>query len=246
MDPWDLILKQKYADAVELYRLQSADTSKDPPTLSNYGTALLCVENLVMAKKMFERANTFANKEMRGKSRPYLCNIATVQWLMGKPGDAIKTVTASVNGILDGSIHYADMAGGVSQGLMLWYFGFEANDAAAQELAKKYLQKLVKRSRIKWWPGPIAQYMMGQKKREDVLVEACGTKDECEAIQLAKSDTLKRRELVNALFYFAVRERMHGNEEKCRRLMRECVGLENPYLEEEWFLARAEVDAFEK
>ena len=94
---------------------------------------------------------------------------------------------------------------------------------------------------MKYWPGALALFALGQKTEEEVLVELFGTNDLQESVRQATTDLLKRRRLVQSLFYFATRNRAEGNEKQCRIRMLTCFELENPVLEVEWYLARAEI-----
>ncbi len=64
--------------------------------------------------------------------------------------------------------------GGVEQGVLLWCAGIIAPDAGASEHALKYLRKLAGKSRIQYWPGPLALFALGERSEEEVLKEACG------------------------------------------------------------------------
>ncbi len=57
----------------------------------------------------------------------------------------------------------------------------------------------------------------------------------------AKAELGRRRRLTVALFHDGVRSRAQGGEERCLARMRECYALENPLLEQEWYLAQYEV-----
>src|SRR5262249_14152329 len=59
-------------------------------------------------------------------------------------------------------------------------------------------------------------------------------------VKSARKDLFTRRKLVQALFYLATCKRHQGRERECKSLMRKCAALENPILEPEWYLARAE------
>jgi hypothetical protein len=61
-------------------------------------------------------------------------------------------------------------------------------------------------------------------------------------MRLVRKDVLKRRRLVNAMFYFATRSRDEGSEEECLARMRKCASIENPIVEVEWYLARGEAE----
>ena len=84
---------------------------------------------------------------------------------------AIRTLRQAVDGILDGAIAYSDIAGGVSQGVLLWNMGITAEDKASRTYALKYLKRLAKRKRSAYWPGPLARFAVAQNvpARKNVL-----------------------------------------------------------------------------
>src|SRR5262249_34200979 len=154
--------------------------------------------------------------------------------------EAIETFKASVGGILDGSIKFADLAGGVSQGLLLWYSGVTAQDLSAVASAENYLRKLTGHASSQFWPGPLARFVLRQLTFEQLLFDNFATLDPEVATINSKADLLSRRRLVQTFFYYAVSERAHNDESTCRAWMLKCAQLENPILEVEWYLARAE------
>ena len=243
MTPLDLLESHRYAEAAAAY----ADYSKkgDPVhgAPGGYAKACLCLGRLEEAVTYFRLANKRASEKLKGETQPYLALIGTAEWLLGRRAEAIRTLTQSVDGVLDGSIGYGDQAGGVEQGVLLWYAGVTAQDMAASEHALKYLRKLAGKSRIQYWPGPLALFALGERSEEEVLKEACGVGQLDAAAEEAHKNLLKRRHLVNSLFYFGVRQRVNGCEEQCRQWMRRCFALENPIVECEWYLARGEVAA---
>ena len=243
MDPWEMVLAHRYSEAMRRYEAELKIQPDDTGLLAEYATTLLNLGRLNEALAHLWRANALLNQELMGESQPYLTDIGAILWLLGRRDEAIRTFRASVNGILDGSIKFADNAGGVSQGLLLWYAGLTALDETAKEDALNYLRKLARKPRIKYWPGPLALFVLGRQSHGDVLWEASGGSEIDDAILQARSDLLKRRQLTQALFYFAVQRRSDGLEEECREGMRKCASLENPVLEVEWYLARAEGQA---
>ena len=244
MNPWEMILAHRYHEAAALYETKLQASPEDTRLLISHGTAMLSLGRLPEALEDFKRANTKQRSGGQLASQPYLVDIGMVNWLLGKKLEAIEAFKTAVDGILDGSIGYADPAGGVSQGLLLWYAGVTVSDAAASGHAMKYLRKLAGKSRIQYWPGPLASFALGENTEDELLQKACGVAELDVATEIAKKDLLKRRQLVASLFYFGVRQRANGSEEQCRQWMERCVALENPIIECEWYLARGEVAAF--
>jgi tetratricopeptide (TPR) repeat protein len=242
MKPWDMIFSHRYAEAAAIYEAELRLNSNDPGLLSAHATAILCMGRMEESLREFERANKLANRRLKGETQPYLETIGTLLWLLGRREEAVEKFQQGVDEITDGSIKFADNAGGVSHGVLLWYAGVSVPSPDAKKTAIKYLSKLATKPRIQSWPGPVAQLVLGQKQPTDILAAATGASNISEAVLVAKSDLLKRRQLTNALFYMAIAERDRGSEPECRRIMTECADLENPILEMEWFLARGELD----
>ncbi len=239
MTPWELVHAHKYEEAISVYRSRLIVKPNDSGTLAEMGTALMCIGQFQEALHALQKASAINAKELKGSSA-YLNDVATIQWLLGMKHDSKQTLRRSVDGILDRSIVYADSAGGVSQGLQLWYASVTTDDAENQEYAIKYLKKLAKHPRVKKYPGSIARYVLLECDFSTVLKDAVGAEDLNTCLNVAKNDLLKRRQLCQALFYDAVLARSRGKEEECISKMRQCFSLENPINEMEWYLARAE------
>lgn len=243
MTPLDLLESHRYAEAAAAYAdyAKKGDPVRGAP--AGYAKACLCLGEFEQAKTSFRLADEMEQDTRRKDPHPYALWTGTAEWLLGRRQEAMRHFTQSVDGVLDGSIGYGDLAGGVSQGLLLWYAGVTAQDMAASEHALKYLRRLAGKPCIQYWPGPLALFALGESSEEEVLKEACGVDQLDAAEEEADKNLLKRRHLVNSLFYFGVRQRVNGCEEQCRQWMRRCFALENPIVECEWYLARGEVAA---
>jgi len=241
MNPGELLRAHRYAEAAAASVEQLRLTPDDPVALDEHATAVLCLGRLSEAVEGFRRVDAQQRARLEGSPGQTL-KIGAIEWLLGNHAAAIETFRAAVDGIEDGSITYADLAGGVSEGLLLWYAGVSAPDDAAKGRALEYLRGRAGSRRIKYWPGPIALHVLGVASKDDVLTQACGTRTPEAAQRVARKDLLKRRQLVNAMFYFAALSRDLGSERDCAEQMRECARIENPILENEWYLARGEAE----
>jgi tetratricopeptide (TPR) repeat protein len=241
MKPREMLFSHRYAEAAKVYKTQLESKPDDSGLLSAHAIAMLALGRYEEALKGSRRANAIANAELKGETQPYIERIGSILWLLGRRDEAIQTFQSGVDGIINGSIKYADNAGGVSHGLLLWYAAVSADNVEASRHALNYLGKLAKKSRIDYWPGALALYVIGAKLEEDVILEVCGARQLHEAFNRAKNDLLVRRRLAQSLFYFATREREKGHKNQCQCGMVQCASLENPILENEWYLACAEV-----
>jgi tetratricopeptide (TPR) repeat protein len=168
--------------------------------------------------------------------------LSCAHWLLGDRQLGIHLMCRLVQDSLSGRIQYGDAAGGVTQGLLLYYMGTSEASPEVQSLALEYLEDRSTGSRIELWPGPVARYYLGKVDFESVLIAASGHPRLSEAIEIARNDLLRRRQLCVALFHDGTRRRAEGREEECRERMRECLTLENPLIELEWYLARGEIE----
>jgi hypothetical protein len=76
--------------------------------------------------------------------------MGTVLWVMGLRGVAKELYRSAVDGIRYGTIHYADIAGGVGQGLLLWYAGVTTKDCSSWPVCEFLAPVLTRHFRI--WP----------------------------------------------------------------------------------------------
>jgi tetratricopeptide (TPR) repeat protein len=244
MRPNDLLFAHRYAEAVLAHEKHMMDQPHE-----NYhaglGDALLGLKHFQKALSSFRRNDEIENSRLKG-SFPSLGKAGAALWLMGQRREAMETWHHAVAGILDGTIKYGDLAGGGGQGLLLWYAAVTLHDADQLDYAVKYLHKLQKKKvygQSVLWPRPVILMVLGERSFADVLNDGLGSPELSECLRRAGTDLLKRRRLCQALFYDACREREAGNEPACLLRMQVCSQLENPILEEEWYLARGECDA---
>ena len=223
---------------------------RDPDDMAAIGTAAAALKALGRyeeALPYYEKVGDYEKRDNVAVGRPgRQKDIACIHWMLGDKTLATQSMTALVDGILDGSINYGDIAGGVSQGLLLYYMGLTAGDERAKTKALAYMRDRAKRSAIRMFPGPVARYYLDLIDFGDVLAavtEKYGSvRDEAMALQLASTDLLRRRYLCVALFHDGIKARARGDERYCMKRMRECFALENPLIEQEWYLARYEVE----
>jgi hypothetical protein len=240
---YELWQAHRHLEAIAECRRRLAVDPEDFAAVGTLSRALLAARAYQEALLAMERfgADERQCKVAPGQSGRQL-EIACLHWLMGHQLTAIMLMRGAVHGILDDSIKYGDAAGGVEQGLLLYYMGLTANDPDSVPFAIKYLRNRAKRAAIHVWPGPLARYCLGDLGFEEVLAAATGQRNLSDAINIARTDLLKRRQLVGALFHDGVKKREDGAEEQCMARMQECYALEDPLIELEWYLARHEME----
>ncbi|MBV8411309.1 MAG: hypothetical protein JOY64_27015 [Alphaproteobacteria bacterium] len=192
-----------------------------------------------------ERGDGVANALTPGRN-PWGIDIACLRWLLGDRRQALQEMHGMVAGILDGSISYGDAAGGVSQGLLLYYMAVTTGERREASFALEYFKNRVDQLRgvhsnlLQVWPCPIARYYLGDIEFESVMRAV----NRIPTVR-ANPTTLelgRRRKFVAALFHDGTKQRAHGDEEGCITRMRECAGLDNTRIDQEWYLARHEVE----
>jgi hypothetical protein len=130
----------------------------------------------------------------------------------------------------------------MSQGLLLYYMAITDNLPEEASFALDYLRNRVKRTFSQVWPCPIAQYLLGDAAFETVIGAANRQPALAGRPDTAKVELGGRRRVSGALFHDGIRSRAQGDEEHCLGRMRQCYRLENPLIEQEWYLAKYEVE----
>lgn len=246
-----LMADHNYAEAAAEARRMLPAVLDDIGPIECLAEATLALGDYKGALPLYERMDNHRRADKRiAENAGWTNYLACIHWMLGERAKGIELFGQLVDGILDGSIEFGDIAGGVQQGLLLYYMGVTAGDEAAKAKALKYLRNRAKRMAIKAFPGPVARYYLGEIDFAAVLVAAterlspqrAGTPDLAAAMELARTDLLTRRFMCVALFHEGMKARVGGDESHCMARMRECFGLENPLIELEWYLARFEVE----
>ena len=241
MDAYKLLKSHRYADSIREYRRQLELNPDDWAAIAGLIKPLMATGAYAETLPLLHRVDEHERASLPGHPGRK-CNIACSYWCLDQWPTAMKLMRGLVVGILDGSIEFGDLAGGVQQGLLLHYMGVTAKDREAVAFSIAYLRRLSKKSSIDYWPGPLARYMLGEISFEEVLAALSKQSDVGNPFEAALNDILARRWLCVALFHDGVRHRVAGQEELCMGRMQECRGLENPFIEPEWYLARYEAE----
>ena len=240
MTPNQLLFAHRYSEAAKAFQtLQIEHPEKNYH--DGIGDAMLCLGRFSEAVSSYQKALEIQSGRQKG-NMVYLNHIGTAMWLAGDKPGAMAAWHRAVSGILDGSSAYGDLAGGATQGLLLWYGAVTLSDRREHEYALKYFRYLQRRKTysVVVWPRPVFMMVLGGQSFEEVLTDGIGSSDLEACMKIARTDLLKRRFLCQALFYGGCREREAGNNPACMSKMQACYQLENPIIELEWYLARNE------
>jgi tetratricopeptide (TPR) repeat protein len=242
MSALKLLEAHKYTEAIEECQRSLSVKADDIGAVATLASALRAIERYEEAIPLFERVGLQERADKIASGRPgRQIDIACLYWILGNRQKAVQNVRELVEGILKGYIKFGDAAGGVEQGLLLYYMAVTDNRPQDIAFSLDYFKNRAKRPFIQSWPGPVANYFLGTITFTDLVEAASGQRGLREAIEVAKTKILSRRRLSVALFHDGVRSRALGDEERCLVRMRECYELENPLIEQEWYLARYEV-----
>ena len=249
-----LIADHKYADAISYLQTQLASHPEDMAAVSGMARALRAAGRCEEARTFFERLATHRRQDKIANIRtpgsaPWDIDISCLQWICGDHHKAMGLMHGLAAGILDGSIQYAsDAVGGVSQGLFLYYMGVTDKNSDETSFALRYLWDRIKRSASQVWPCAVASYYLGDVTFAKVMEGVEDVDGRARLAPFVEPATLehgRRKRLCVALFHDRVRYRAHGDEARCLARMRECHALVNPVNEQEWYLARYEVEKAE-
>lgn len=245
-DPHALLWSHRYGEAVVGARRRLDEAPNDLEAVGVLARALVAQGNYEQAMPQLERLDEIerADPVVRGRLGRRI-ELACLHWMLGETDLALSSMRKLAEGILDHSIQYGDNAGGVTQGNLLYYMAVTEHDSDNAEFALKYLRSRAKRMAIQSWPGPVARYYLEEVDFGLVLAAATGEPSLDSAVNEAKANLRKRRDLCVALFHDGVRHRAKGQEAKCLERMRQCSALENPIIESEWYLARHELKQVE-
>ena len=242
----ELISSRRYAEALAELRRDLANDPEDLAVMEGMAKVLRATGEYREALVFFERlaahgeADSEANVMAPG-SAAWQIDIACLHWLLKDRSTALRLMHWLVVGILDGSKKYGDAAGGISQGLLLYYMAITDNNAEETSFALDYLRNRLKRSFSQIWPCAIAMYHLGSVAFETVMDAVNHQPTVVGGLDTATAELGRRRRLCVALFHDGVRSRASGHEKHCLVRMRECSQLVNPLIEQEWYLARHEI-----
>ena len=250
MTALDLLRSHKYAESVAECRRRLSANPNDFAAVDIMASALRALEKYQEALPLFQRAGAHEKESKIAPGRPGRQeDISCLYWFLGDRQKAIELMRGLVDGILDRSIKYGDMAGGMKQGLLLYYMAVTERQPDQAACALEYmknrlnqLKRLLPVTPIDYWPVPVARYFLGDLAFDEMLVFATGQGDLLQAIAAAQGKLMSRRNLCVALFHDGVKSRAQGAEDQCLIRMRECFRLEDPLIEPEWYLARHEVE----
>jgi tetratricopeptide (TPR) repeat protein len=241
MDAHELRMNQRYAESITEYRKLLERNPDDWAAIAGLGKALMAVGAYAEAVPLLDRLDEDERASLPGHPGSRR-DISCSYWCLDQWPAAMKLMRGLVEGILDRSIEFGDLAGGVQQGLLLHYMGVTAKDRNAVEFALSYLRKLAKKTKINWWPGHVARYILEEISFDDMLRVATDETSRTQPLDPALKGLMTRRHTCVAVFHDGIRHRAKGQEKLCIDRMRECAEIDARFIEPECYLARYEVE----
>jgi hypothetical protein len=240
MDARQLFDAYRFEDAVIAYKDQLAKGVNDEwANLDGLSKALIASGHYAEAIPHLEIVGQYQRSLLPGAPGREI-QLSICHWVLGDRELALKVIRDLVIAVRDRVITYADLAGGVSQGIILCYMGATLQRQDDVKLALKFLIDRARSRKITSWPGPAALLLLGKTTFEESVRNATGVAELGRARATAEANLLKRRQLTNVLFAAAVERRLASDEAQCRMYMASCASLTNPLLEYEWHLAKQE------
>ena len=232
----------RFHESVVAYRGQLRDAPDDWANIDGLAHALMALGEFTEAIPYLERVHEHGVKSNPGSAGCQI-ELAICHWMIGDRAAALEIIRRLVVAVRDRKVVFTDIAGGVEQGLILCYMATTLHALNDVDLAMKYLKNLATRTRIQYWPGPAALFLLGAITFGEAVKSATGSADLAEAKTIAERDLMTRRSLVVLLFAAATERRMADDGAGCRILMNECASLTHPQVEYIWYLAKGEAAA---
>jgi hypothetical protein len=121
-DAWNLIKLGRYDEAAQqLARYINDGVGVALGHFGNKAVAELAAGRLEDAERTLKEGEAFAERDESSRGINLLLHLSEVQWLNGHVEEAVGSLMARLHGLKDGSVRYADSAGGGTEGLIHYY-----------------------------------------------------------------------------------------------------------------------------
>lgn len=144
MDALDLLESHKYAEAIAECRRRLALNADDYGAVETMALALRVLKRYQEAIPLFERVGARAKENKLTPGHPgRQLDISCLYWFLEERQKAIALMRGLVDGILNGSIQYGDLAGGMQQGLLLYYMAGTERQPDQMACALDYMRNRI-------------------------------------------------------------------------------------------------------
>lgn len=185
VDYGDLMQAHRYGEVAAGCEAELRENPRDEALQGWHAHAMLCLGRLPEALEEYRGIATRTSIPGVVVGDRDRLTIGAIEWMLGRPREALATFRHTADGIVDGSITHSDLAGGVGPGVLLWYAAVSVGDDETKRHAIEYLRGRARRKVAAYWPGPLARYALGEASEEDVLKAACRAGDVERATRVA-------------------------------------------------------------
>lgn len=198
INPWSLLRSGERNQAIEQLQKEFR-TKPDASHAMELGVAYLWLKDYDAAWHHFHQV-----RQTHARSHARFYGMAGVaKWCLGEQTEAIGEWRAGLKS------QYADGAGGVTLPLLLFVATIVNSDLFERSEAERLLTLRAEDPRVRNWPGPIAEFVLGRIDEES-LQNRCMVRDE--------SDSLLRLWLME--FYVGVLALDRGDQAKFQAMIR--------------------------
>lgn len=223
-DPWQLVIAGDYDHAIAAYTKQIENGSQRVFNLYNRGTVYLLTGQPARALEDFQLS--LSENDPRYWSSGQFARQGVCYWYLDQPDQAVEAWREA------GTAPYTDIAGGVESPIFLLYAGERLESQEIRREAVALLRRHARR-KLGTWPGQAVPYLLGKTNLEDL-----------EKALAAATTVPKLRERYQCQFdfYVALHSFGSGDIEQFRDRMVHCASNSRGMLEEEYYIARWEVN----
>jgi lipoprotein NlpI len=150
-DPWKLLQRGPNSTALRQMR-KGYEKEQDASHIMELGVAYLWVEDYQAAWQHFDAVN----QRDPGYGDSYYGMAGAAKWCLGEPDESIRQWREGTQ------CRYADGAGGVSSRLWLYIASVIKPRLFPRNEAEELLTVCANDRRVKNWPGPVAEYILGR------------------------------------------------------------------------------------
>jgi tetratricopeptide (TPR) repeat protein len=239
--PAQLIQAGRFDEALSIYGAMAGADENDA-LLRTRSVLLMILGRYDEAAKLYGQLDDLL-QQSKPPGRRALKELAVAQWLAGQRASALQTAKQNVEELAEGRTTYTDYPGGVEDAVVLMYFALAIESSGDFERSINFMRALATRTtRIKNWPGPLANYILGNVSLQKILEDATGHADLRDAREVASQKKSALHRLVQALFVFGLVSLRDGDVPGYQDMMAQCASLPNPHAEVLWYLARCAPD----
>ena len=189
VSPWSVMKSGDADQAIRMMR-EAYEQMPDASHIMELGVGYLWVKNYQAAWEHFYDVN---QKDPNHHAIFYgMAGVA--KWCMNEPEESVRQWCSGLN------CRYADGAGGVQLPLLLFDASVFKPEVYPRAEAEKLLTVRANDRRVKNWPGPVAEFLLGR-------IDEGGLRSKCAGLN--EGDTFMRHWLAD--FYIGILEHTHGN-----------------------------------